>query len=185
MYLSLIFLAIISSCFTGLFGKFIGFVRFIKLFLVCIFFSIFVFYKIALCKSLVIEFFDWVNSGVLNLKWFFIFDSLTVLMCVVVTFVSFSVHFYSIYYMSNNSHLIIFYLYLFLFTFFLLILIIVNNFLQLFVGVCFYLLINFWCTRIQAKAAIKSMVLNQIGMLVLFTFNNIFKQFFNCYNKML
>ena len=187
MYLSLVFLAIISSCFTGLFGKLVGFRGSIKLSLICIFFSvfisIFVFYEVALCKSPVyIELFDWINSGILNLKWSFIFDSLTVLMCVVVTFVSFLVHLYSIEYMSNDPHLIRFLSYLSLFTFFMLILITADNFLQLFlgwegVGLCSYLLINFWYTRIQAnKAAIKAMVLNRIGdfgliigVLVLFT----------------
>jgi proton-translocating NADH-quinone oxidoreductase chain L len=54
-----------------------------------------------------------------------------------------------------------------------------NNFLQLFVGwegvgLCSYLLINFWFTRIQAnKAAIKAMLVNRIGdfflLLALFT----------------
>lgn len=174
MYLSLIFLAIISSCFTGLFGKLIGFPGSIKLSLVCIFFSffisVFIFYEVAFCKSPVyVELFYWVNSDVLNLKWSFIFDSLTVLMCVVVSFVSFLVHLYSIEYMSNDPHLIRFLCYLSLFTFFMLVLITADNFLQLFlgwegVGLCSYLLINFWYTRIQAnKAAIKAMVLNRIG----------------------
>jgi NADH:ubiquinone oxidoreductase subunit 5 (subunit L)/multisubunit Na+/H+ antiporter MnhA subunit len=44
-----------------------------------------------------------------------------------------------------------------------------DNFIQMFVGwegvgLCSYLLINFWFTRIQAnKAAIKAMILNRIG----------------------
>jgi NADH:ubiquinone oxidoreductase subunit 5 (subunit L)/multisubunit Na+/H+ antiporter MnhA subunit len=72
--------------------------------------------------------------------------------------------------------------YLSLFTFFMLILISADNFLQMFVGwegvgLCSYLLINFWFTRIQAnKAAIKAMILNRIGdfslllaILVIFT----------------
>lgn len=59
--------------------------------------------------------------------------------------------------------------YLSLFTFFMLILVTADNFLQMFVGwegvgLCSYLLINFWFTRIQAnKAAIKAMILNRIG----------------------
>ena len=56
-----------------------------------------------------------------------------------------------------------------LFTFFMLILVTADNYVQMFVGwegvgLCSYLLINFWFTRIQAnKAAIKAMVLNRIG----------------------
>jgi NADH-ubiquinone oxidoreductase chain 5 len=51
----------------------------------------------------------------------------------------------------------------------MLILVTADNFVQMFVGwegvgLCSYLLINFWFTRIQAnKAAIKAMVLNRIG----------------------
>jgi len=51
----------------------------------------------------------------------------------------------------------------------MLILVTADNFIQLFVGwegvgLCSYLLINFWFTRIQAnKAAIKAMIVNRIG----------------------
>jgi len=62
------------------------------------------------------------------------FDSLTVLMCVIVTFISCLVHIYSIEYMSHDPHLARFMSYLSLFTFFMLILISADNFLQMFVG---------------------------------------------------
>jgi NADH:ubiquinone oxidoreductase subunit 5 (subunit L)/multisubunit Na+/H+ antiporter MnhA subunit len=71
--------------------------------------------------------------------------------------------------MSNDPHLPRFMSYLSLFTFFMLILVTADNYIQLFVGwegvgLCSYLLINFWFTRIQAnKAAIKAMVINRIG----------------------
>jgi len=97
------------------------------------------------------------------------FDSLTVTMCCVVTFISFLVHLYSTEYMSHDPHLSRFMSYLSLFTFFMLILVTADNFIQMFVGwegvgLCSYLLINFWFTRIQAnKAAIKAMILNRIG----------------------
>ena len=90
-------------------------------------------------------------------------------MCCVVTFVSTLVHLYSTEYMSHDPHLPRFMSYLSLFTFFMLILVTADNFVQMFVGwegvgLCSYLLINFWFTRIQAnKAAIKAMVLNRIG----------------------
>jgi NADH-ubiquinone oxidoreductase chain 5 len=56
-----------------------------------------------------------------------------------------------------------------LFTFFMLILVTADNFIQMFVGwegvgLCSYLLINFWHTRLQAnKSAIKAMVVNRVG----------------------
>ena len=62
------------------------------------------------------------------------FDSLTVLMCIIVTFISFLVHFYSIEYMSYDPHLPRFMSYLSLFTFFMLILVSSDNLLQMFVG---------------------------------------------------
>jgi len=71
--------------------------------------------------------------------------------------------------MAHDPHLPRFMSYLSLFTFFMLILVTADNFIQMFVGwegvgLCSYLLINFWFTRIQAnKAAIKAMVLNRIG----------------------
>ena len=71
--------------------------------------------------------------------------------------------------MSHDPHLPRFMSYLSLFTFFMLILVTADNFVQMFVGwegvgLCSFLLINFWFTRIQAnKAAIKAMILNRIG----------------------
>jgi NADH:ubiquinone oxidoreductase subunit 5 (subunit L)/multisubunit Na+/H+ antiporter MnhA subunit len=97
------------------------------------------------------------------------FDSLTAVMCAVVTFISCLVHLYSTEYMSHDPHLPRFMSYLSLFTFFMLILVTADNFIQMFigwegVGLCSYLLINFWFTRIQAnKAAIKAMLMNRIG----------------------
>jgi NADH-ubiquinone oxidoreductase chain 5 len=111
----------------------------------------------------------WISSELLNFDWGFMFDSLAVTMCIVVTFISFLVHLYSIEYMSHDPHLPRFMSYLSLFTFFMLILVTADNFVQMFVGwegvgLCSYLLINFWFTRIQAnKAAIKAMILNRIG----------------------
>jgi NADH:ubiquinone oxidoreductase subunit 5 (subunit L)/multisubunit Na+/H+ antiporter MnhA subunit len=71
--------------------------------------------------------------------------------------------------MGFDPHLSRFMAYLSMFTFFMLILISADNFLQMFVGwegvgLCSYLLINFWFIRIQAnKAAIKAMLINRVG----------------------
>ena len=102
-------------------------------------------------------------------SWGFMFDSLTVVMLVVVTCVSSLVHLYSTEYMGGDPHLPRFMSYLSLFTFFMLILVTADNFLQMFVGwegvgLCSYLLINFWFARLQAnKAAIKAMLVNRVG----------------------
>jgi proton-translocating NADH-quinone oxidoreductase chain L len=113
--------------------------------------------------------FPWLSVGTLHVNWSFYIDNLTSLMLVVVTFISFLVHFYSIGYMAHDPHVPRFMSYLSLFTFFMVILVTANNFLQMFVGwegvgVSSYLLINFWFTRIQAnKAAIKAMLVNRFG----------------------
>lgn len=102
-------------------------------------------------------------------SWGLLFDSLTVVMLIVVTFVSSLVHLYSISYMSHDPHSPRFMCYLSIFTFFMLMLVTGDNFIQLFlgwegVGLASYLLINFWFTRLQAnKAAIKAMLVNRVG----------------------
>ena len=174
MYLVLVFLPLIGSISAGLFGRYLGpkgaSIVTVTLLFVTFLISFFAFYEVALvgCPTY-IKLVPWINSEVLNVDWGFLFDSLTVVMCCVVTFVSTLVHLYSTEYMSHDPHLPRFMSYLSLFTFFMLILVTADNFVQMFVGwegvgLCSYLLINFWFTRIQAnKAAIKAMVLNRIG----------------------
>jgi NADH-ubiquinone oxidoreductase chain 5 len=174
MYLLLVFLSLIGSCIAGLFGRHLGSLGSAFITTTCLFMSflisLFAFYEVALYGCFVyIKLTTWISSEVLNVDWGFMFDSLTVSMCVVVTFISCLVHLYSTEYMSHDPHLARFMSYLSLFTFFMLILVTADNFVQMFVGwegvgLCSYLLINFWFTRIQAnKAAIKAMILNRIG----------------------
>ena len=174
MYILLIFLSFIGFSITGLFGRYIGSKGSALITTGCLFISfclsIFAFYEVGLMSSSVyIRLSTWVNSEVLLINWGFLFDSLTIVMCVVITFISFLVHLYSIEYMSHDPHLPRFMSYLSLFTFFMLILVTADNYIQMFlgwegVGLCSFLLINFWFTRVQAnKAAIKAMILNRIG----------------------
>ena len=174
MYLLIIFLPLVGSCFAGLFGRYLGSWGSAIISTNCLFLSLlisfFAFYEVALIGCFVyIKLATWINSEVLHIDWGFMFDTLTVTMCIVVTFVSCLVHLYSTEYMSHDPHLPRFMAYLSLFTFFMLILVTADNFIQMFVGwegvgLCSYLLINFWFTRIQAnKAAIKAMILNRIG----------------------
>jgi len=174
MYLLLIFLSIIGSCLAGLFGRYLGPWGSSIITTSCLFLSLllsfFAFYEVAFVGCCVyIKLATWISSDVLHVDWGFMFDSLTVSMCVVVIFISFLVHVYSTEYMSHDPHLPRFMSYLSLFTFFMLILVTADNFILMFVGwegvgLCSYLLINFWFIRIQAnKAAIKAMMMNRIG----------------------
>ena len=174
MYLTLVFLPLFGSIAAGFFGFFIGsfgagFITILCLGITLLL-SFFAFYEVALVGSpCFIQVMPWFDSELFSFAWGFQFDSLTAIMLIVVTFISFLVHLYSTEYMSHDPHLPRFMSYLSLFTFFMLILVTADNFIQMFVGwegvgLCSYLLINFWFTRIQAnKAAIKAMIMNRIG----------------------
>lgn len=116
---------------------------------------------------------NWFSFGVFELDWEFTFDPLSSLMFVVVTTISFWVHVYSYEYMDGDPHRARFFSYLSLFTFFMLLLISSTNLIQLFigwegVGLCSFLLINFWFTRYQAnKSAIKAVLMNRFGDIAL------------------
>ena len=96
-------------------------------------------------------------------------DTLSSSMLFIITSISLFVHIYSTQYMSEDPHKHRFIRYLSLFTFFMIILVRRNNFILLLigwegVGICSYLLINFWYTRIQAnKSGIKAIIINRIG----------------------
>lgn len=115
----------------------------------------------------------WIYSDVLNVNWGLYCDNLTLSMLLLVTMVSALVHLYSMDYMTQDPHLPRFMSYLSLFTFFMFLLIVGDNFIILFlgwegVGLCSYLLISFWYTRLQAnKAAIKALIVNRIADLAL------------------
>ena len=174
MFLICIFLPLFNAILTGFFGWLIGqkgsmFITTFGMFITAccswvLFFRINLFgvpYYLTLGK--------WIYSGTFSVNWGFIFDSLACSMLVTVTTISTLVHFYSCSYMSHDPHISRFMCYLSLFTFFMLVLITADNFIQLFVGwegvgLCSYLLIGFWFTRIQAnKAALKAIFINRIG----------------------
>jgi NADH-quinone oxidoreductase subunit L len=112
---------------------------------------------------------SWFNVGTTNVEWGFMFDGVTVLMIFVVALVSFLVHVYSLEYMAGDPNHVKFMQYLTLFTLSMFILITANNLVQLFigwegVGVCSFLLINFWDSRIAANtSALKAIIVNRVG----------------------
>lgn len=178
LLLTLIFLPFLGSIAAGLFGFYIGrkgsvFITTLTTFLSCLFSLIIIHNSIINEYEYIIYISNWINSGLFNCNWCFLFDSLTMVMLVVVTSISTLVHLYSSQYMAHDPHLSRFMSYLSLFTFFMIILITGDNFMQMFVGwegvgFCSYLLINFWFTRLQAnKAAIKAMLINRISDLIL------------------
>ena len=174
MYIIILFLPLLSALISGLFGRKIG-VRGAGIFtssciILTIFISCFIFYETTLNASITyFKLWRWFDSNLLTTSFGFQFDSLTAIMLIVITSVSALVHIYSIGYMQGDPHIPRFMSYLSLFTFLMIVLVTSDNYVQLFigwegVGLCSYLLINFWFTRIKAnKAAIKAMLVNRVG----------------------
>ncbi|MBL8472676.1 MAG: NADH-quinone oxidoreductase subunit L [Rhodocyclaceae bacterium] len=113
--------------------------------------------------------YTWATSGDLRFEVGFLIDQLTVMMMLVVTFVSLMVHVYTIGYMAEDDGYNRFFAYISLFTFSMLMLVMSNNFVQLFfgweaVGLVSYLLIGFWYTRPTAiYANLKAFLVNRVG----------------------
>ncbi len=113
--------------------------------------------------------YKWMTSGDTSFEVGFLIDRLSVMMMLVVTFVSLMVHIYTIGYMSEDPGYQRFFSYISLFTFSMLMLVMANNFMQLFfgweaVGLVSYLLIGFWYTRPTAiYANLKAFLVNRVG----------------------
>jgi len=174
MYLLILILPLLSSIFCGLFGRKIGYEG-VKIFSCILMFITFIlslnsFIEVVLLdSSIYIKLWSWFNLGMLYNPITIQFDHMVSSMLILVTAISFFVHLFSTSYMNGDPHLPRFMSYLSLFTFFMIILVTSNNLIQLFigwegVGLCSYLLIGFWYTRIQAnKSAIKAMIINKVG----------------------
>jgi len=174
MYLALIILPILGSIVSGFFGRKIGVSGSHIITCTCVItttiLAIIAFVEVGLNQiPVTIDLFRWIDAESLNIKWGFNFDSLTVSMLIPVLIVSSLVHVYSIGYMSHDPHNQRFFSYLSLFTFMMIILVTGNNFLLMFVGwegvgVCSYLLVSFWFTRIAAnQSSISAFLTNRVG----------------------
>nr|YP_001936267.1 NADH dehydrogenase subunit 5 [Aphrocallistes vastus]ABR58840.1 NADH dehydrogenase subunit 5 [Aphrocallistes vastus] len=110
----------------------------------------------------------WIRTDYLKCKIRISLDLLSRSMLFIITTISLFVHIYSTIYLTDDPHTNRFMRYLSLFTFFMILLVTRNRVLSLFigwegVGICSYLLINFWLTRIQAnKAGVKAIIINRI-----------------------
>jgi hypothetical protein len=174
MYLSIIILPLLGSIVAGFFGRKVGvsgaqFITCSSVILTTIL-AIVAFFEVGFNNIPVsIELFRWIDSEWFNIIWGFEFDSLTVSMLIPVLIISSLVHIYSISYMSNDPHIQRFFSYLSLFTFMMIILVTANNYLLMFVGwegvgVCSYLLVSFWFTRIAAnQSSVSAFLTNRVG----------------------
>jgi NADH-ubiquinone oxidoreductase chain 5 len=174
MYLCLIFFSLLGSISSGFFGRKIGItgsrlITCTSVFITTIL-ALIIFFEVGFNNIIVkIILFRWIDSELINIFWGFNFDSLTVSMLIPVLIISLLVHIYSIGYMSHDPHNQRFFSYLSLFTFMMIILVTANNLLIMFigwegVGVCSYLLVSFWFTRIAAnQSSISAFLTNRVG----------------------
>ena len=113
--------------------------------------------------------YQWAVIDNVKMEIGFLVDHLTIMMMLVVTFVSLMVHIYTIGYMHEDPGYQRFFSYISLFTFSMLMLVMSNNFLQLFfgweaVGLVSYLLIGFWYKKDTAVYAnMKAFLVNRVG----------------------
>ncbi|MFU8797255.1 MAG: NADH-quinone oxidoreductase subunit L, partial [Gammaproteobacteria bacterium] len=113
--------------------------------------------------------YTWAMTGSFQFDIGFLIDPLSVLMMVIVTFVSLAVHVYTIGYMRDDPGYQRFFGYISLFTFFMLLLVMSNNLMSMFigwegVGLISYLLIGFWFNRESAvQGSLKAFLVNRVG----------------------
>ena len=174
MYLSIITLPLLGSIVSGFFGRKVGVsgAQIITCLSVIIptILAIIAFFEVGFNNIPVsIYLFRWIDSEWFDITWSFHFDSLTVSMLIPVLIISSLVHIYSISYMSSDPHIQRFFSYLSLFTFMMIVLVTANNYLLMFVGwegvgVCSYLLVSFWFTRIAAnQSSMSAFLTNRVG----------------------
>ena len=130
--------------------------------------------------------FSWISLPDLQINFGIILDSMSILMLLVVSFISLLVHIFSIEYMRGDKRLSRYYAYLGLFTFSMNGIVLSNNLFFTFVfwelvGVSSFLLIGFWYEKNSAgNAAKKAFLVNRVGdigmflgiMLIFFTCNS-------------
>jgi NADH-quinone oxidoreductase subunit L len=193
IYLAIVLSPLVGSIIAGLFGKLIG--RSGAHWVTIIGVGVSSLLSLYAYKHLMFDggeifnsgLYTWLTTGGISFEVGFMVDQLTVTMMVVVTFVSWMIHIYTIGYMHDDPGYQRFFSYISLFTFAMLMLVMSNNFLQLFfgweaVGLVSYLLIGFWFKRESAIFAnLKAFLVNRVGdfgfllgiAAVLMTFNSL------------
>ncbi|HBE93816.1 MAG TPA: NADH-quinone oxidoreductase subunit L, partial [Gammaproteobacteria bacterium] len=173
IYLAIPLVCLIPAILAGLFGRNLGRIGAHTLTILGVglafFMSVYVYMDVMDGNTWNGTVYVWGVSGGFPFEVGFLIDSLTATMMVIVTFVSWMVHIYTIGYMHDDPGYQRFFSYISLFTFSMLMLVMSNNFLQLFfgweaVGLVSYLLIGFWFKRDTAIFAnLKAFLVNRVG----------------------
>jgi NADH-quinone oxidoreductase subunit L len=111
----------------------------------------------------------WMQAGSFSPTVAFYLDPLSIVMVLVVTWVSFLILLYSTWFMAHDDGYRRFFAYMNLFVGFMLVLVLADDLLLLYlgwegVGLCSYLLIGFWYREDErARAALKAFIVTRIG----------------------
>jgi NADH:ubiquinone oxidoreductase subunit 5 (subunit L)/multisubunit Na+/H+ antiporter MnhA subunit len=161
MFLNLILLPFVNFLLLCFFGRFIGYKGAIRITTCSSFLSVFIFFCFITYlwwfwgkyDVLYVNLGHWICISDIRIDFSFTLDYLSLAMFFIIIIISYLVNLYSCAYMKYDPHFIRFLSYLSLFTGFMLLLVSSDNLLLLFVGwegvgLCSYLLIGFWYTRI-------------------------------------
>ena len=120
-------------------------------------------------REIIQNLFEWIPSGSFTVSFSLLFDTLSCVMALVVTWVGFLIHVYSVGYMHHDEAYSKYFTYLNIFIFFMLTLVLGDSFPLMFVGwegvgLASFLLIGFWYQNPDnATAGRKAFVVNRIG----------------------
>ncbi|MBR0653783.1 NADH-quinone oxidoreductase subunit L [Plastoroseomonas arctica] len=174
MFVGAVFFPLLGATLAGFFGRWLGdrasqwvTVLCMALAAVC---GTSAFIQVALGHApAVIEIVTFIDVAGFEVNWALRYDTLSVVMVAMVTFISTLIHLYSVGYMSHDQTTPRFFAYLSLFTFMMLMLVTADNLVQLFfgwegVGLASYLLIGYWYEKESAnRAAMKAFIVNRVG----------------------
>ncbi len=174
MYIGAIFFPLLGATIAGFFGRWIGDRAAQWATVVCMALAaacgIAAFAQVALGHAPgVAPLATFIDVGGFEVSWALRYDTLSVVMVAMVTFISTLIHLYSVGYMSHDATIPRFFSYLSLFTFMMLMLVTADNLVQLFfgwegVGLASYLLIGYWYEKESAnRAAMKAFIVNRVG----------------------
>jgi NADH-quinone oxidoreductase subunit L len=139
MYLLILFFPFLGFILSSLFGRYFSrngsaVLSTLSLFLTLLL-GLFIFYEISICNTIVVlKLYNWYLMDIYVITIGIIFDTISVIMIIVISCISFFVHLYSIIYMGHDPYLSRFMSFLSLFTFFMLVLVISDNYFQIFLG---------------------------------------------------
>ena len=120
-------------------------------------------------REIIQNLFEWIPSGSFTVSFELLFDTLSCVMALIITWVGFLIHVYSVGYMHHDKAYSKYFTYLNIFIFFMLTLVLGNSFPLMFVGwegvgLASYLLIGFWYEKPEnADAGRKAFIVNRIG----------------------